>query len=233
MMVNRPVQFIVLFVLAAILCGCSQPRTGVAYGTIIKCQQCGKIIKQDLHKKLATADEAKELKVETQKSCCSECSNRLVEVKTGSITKCEDCGKVMSRHVRVVKVKFRDRGGYSVAEQTELCRACRQAREPLPYTMVSTSDASFGDYGDIEGRSRTVYRVRLKVRQLPTQEQMERTAKRIWEKECGSEQESVIFMYLPGMSAEEIAYGVAECDSSGLSDFKVQDVALIGTKWER
>lgn len=218
-MMGRQIVFIMLFVIAVTLCGCGKPRTEVTYGTITKCQQCGTIMKQDLHKKLATTDEAMRLKVETQPSYCSECANRLVQVKTGSITKCKDCGKVMSRNVRVVKVKFRDSGGYAIAEKTALCQSC----QPLPFSIVSAKHV--GD--DM------VFRVRLNVNQLPKKSQMERTATKIWGGGSGGMQKSSVFLYLPGMDTDFAAYGVAEYDASGMVNFKVQEFALYDTKWAR
>lgn len=44
--------------------------------------------------------------------------------------------------------------------------------------------------------------------------------------------EFTVFMYLPGMDTNGLAYGVGEFRPNGLKEFKIQSYSLIGTKWE-
>jgi len=77
-----------------------------------------------------------------------------------------------------------------------------------------------------------IVRVVLKVTELPTKEEMKRTAMYIWEKQNKSWDSFTVFMYLPGMATRFISYGIGEFGPSGLKEFKVQDFALSGTRWK-
>lgn len=54
----------------------------------------------------------------------------IIEVKSGKITLCEDCGKTLRKNIKIVKVKRKEAGGYAVSEIRQgVCSSCRSARE--------------------------------------------------------------------------------------------------------
>ncbi|MDZ4203446.1 MAG: hypothetical protein U1C46_01390, partial [Bacteroidales bacterium] len=78
---------------------------------------------------------------------------------------------------------------------------------------------------------RMVYRIIFDVNTLPTEKQLSSTATYLWENGNKTWKEFTVFMYLPEMNTESIAYGVAEFNNNGLIKLDKNDYALAGTKW--
>ena len=96
----------------------------------------------------------------------------------------------------------------------------------LGYMIIETEDMSDA------GTPRMVYRVVVEVEEIPVAQELERTALQIWEYGNKDWKEFTVFMYLPDMDTELAAYGVAEFRRQGLKEFRIQEAALYGTKWE-
>ncbi|MEE8277618.1 MAG: hypothetical protein V3R89_02740 [Thermoanaerobaculia bacterium] len=99
------------------------------------------------------------------------------------------------------------------------------AAEPLPYSVVKRRDVSYAT------TKRMVYRVVVRTDVLPDPAHLRATGEAIWEKGNRGWDEFTVFLYLPGMNTDDIAYGVAEFDPGGLRKFRVQELALVGTRW--
>lgn len=53
----------------------------------------------------------------------------IIEVKTGKFILCEDCGKVLKRNVRTIKVKRKNSGNYNVSKIRQgVCSSCSSTR---------------------------------------------------------------------------------------------------------
>lgn len=137
--------FLLLVVVATLLAGCSQPRKEIKSGTIVKCSQCGAIVSRNIHTELLTEREAAGLKVTTLKGYCGKCGSIPVKVKVGKVVTCEDCGKILSRHVRMVTVALKDKTKYGVQSESALCRSCQRQRDAAAAT---DSDYSSDDSGN-------------------------------------------------------------------------------------
>jgi len=96
----------------------------------------------------------------------------------------------------------------------------------LEYIIIETEDISYAE------TPRMVYRVVVKVEEIPVKEELEKTAIQIWEDGNRGWKEFTVFMYLPDMDTELVAYGVAEFGPQGLKELTIQETALYGTKWE-
>ncbi len=59
------------------------------------------------------------------------------------------------------------------------------------------------------------------------------TAEAIWRADGQRYTEFTVFIYMPGMDWESVAYGIGEFRRSGLKEFEVHDFVLAGTKWEQ
>jgi len=99
-------------------------------------------------------------------------------------------------------------------------------KEISKYSITEKQDVSYSN------TPRMVYRIILDVDKLPSDEEMERTAIDIWGKGNKHWKEFTVFMYLPGMDTESLAYGIGEFNQNGLAEFKKNEYALIETKWE-
>jgi len=97
--------------------------------------------------------------------------------------------------------------------------------EGLKYTIVEKEDTS------LPGTPRMVYRVVVEVEEIPTNEELEKTALEIWKDGNKHWEWFTVFMYLPGMDTGNVPYGVAHFKPEGL-EFRIQEAALYGTKWE-
>jgi len=95
----------------------------------------------------------------------------------------------------------------------------------LGYMIIETEDMSDA------GTPRMVYRIVVEVEEIPIKEELEKTAIQIWEDGNRNWKEFTVFMYLPDMDTKLVAYGVAEFRPEGL-EFRIQETALHGTKWE-
>jgi hypothetical protein len=106
-------------------------------------------------------------------------------------------------------------------------RQASPTTRPLPYRVVEQKDYSFAT------TKRMAYRIVLTTNTLPDRATLRTTAEEIWKKGNRGWNEFTVFMYLPAMNTNDMAYGVAEFSSSGLQDFRVQPLALAGTRWQR
>jgi len=100
-------------------------------------------------------------------------------------------------------------------------------KSPLKYQIVKKEDVSY------RTTARMVYRIMLDVRQLPTESAMKELAKSIWKKGNTQWDEFTVFIYLPGMKTNSIAYGVGEFRPDRMKEFRIQNFALYGTKWQQ
>ncbi len=96
----------------------------------------------------------------------------------------------------------------------------------LEYMITETEDISYA------GTPHMVYRVVVKVEEIPLKEELEKTAIEIWENGNKEWNEFTVFMYLPDMDTGLVAYGVADFRPEGLKEFRIEEAALYGTKWE-
>jgi len=76
------------------------------------------------------------------------------------------------------------------------------------------------------------FRVVTEVEKIPSNEQLEKMALVIWENGNKNWKEFTVFIYLPDMDTRLMAYAVAEFRPQGLKEFRIQEIALYGTKWE-
>jgi len=97
----------------------------------------------------------------------------------------------------------------------------------LSYKIVKKEDQSY------RGTSRMTYRVLLNVSEKPNEQKIKDVALSIWKDGNKSWKEFTVFLYLPEMNTNSMAYGIANFTPSGLKDFNVQEYALWGTKWEK
>jgi hypothetical protein len=97
----------------------------------------------------------------------------------------------------------------------------------LKYKIVKRKDVSY------QGTSRMTFRIVLNVSRIPTEKEMKDTATEIWEDGNKSWAEFTVFMYLPDMNTNDMAYAVAEFRRSGMKEFKINEYALYGTKWKK
>ena len=98
--------------------------------------------------------------------------------------------------------------------------------EPLEYSIAETNDVSYA------GTPRLVYRITLNVNDIPDQPRMRKTAVDIWQDGNKKWSEFTVFMYLPEMNTNDLAYVVAEFSPSGMKEFRVLKEALYFTKWQ-
>ncbi|GMR24928.1 MAG: hypothetical protein BMS9Abin39_0199 [Ignavibacteria bacterium] len=108
----------------------------------------------------------------------------------------------------------------------ESTKLSRKSTEILKYKIVNREDVSYG------GTPRMVFRIVVNVNRIPSEDQLKKTAKHIWENGNKGWEEFTVFMYLPDMDIKNIAYGVGEFRPNGLKEFKIQNYALYGTKWQ-
>ena len=99
------------------------------------------------------------------------------------------------------------------------------SKDLLKYQIVNKQDYSYLN------ASRMKYRVLLNVKKIPSKEEMKEVAKYLW----GSNKswdEFTVFLYLPDMNVNDLAFGAATFTPKGLKEFFVQNEALYGTKWK-
>ncbi|MCK4419671.1 hypothetical protein KAV79_07675 [Candidatus Aerophobetes bacterium] len=101
-----------------------------------------------------------------------------------------------------------------------------EREQPLTFTVVEKEDTS------LPGTPRMVFRILIETEQIPTEDSLRKTAETIWEDGNKNWKWFTVFMYLPEMDTASVAYGVADFTPRGLKEFKIQEVALYGTKWE-
>ena len=96
----------------------------------------------------------------------------------------------------------------------------------LKYSIIKKQDISFLN------EKRIVYRVVLEVKSIPLEDELEQTALKIWQPNGKKWDEFTVFMYLPEMNTEDMAYCVAEINKNGALILRIQKNSLIGTKWQ-
>jgi len=77
-----------------------------------------------------------------------------------------------------------------------------------------------------------VFRIVVETEEIPTDKSLRNTAETIWKDGNKNWKRFTVFIYLPEMNTGGIAYGVADFTPAGLKEFKIQEVALYGTKWQ-
>lgn len=101
------------------------------------------------------------------------------------------------------------------------------SKNMLSYKIVKKEDQSY------RGTARMTYRVLLNVSKKPKEQKIKEVALSIWKDGNKSWKEFTVFLYLPEMNTNSMAYGIANFTPSGLKDFNVQEYALWDTKWEK
>lgn len=101
-----------------------------------------------------------------------------------------------------------------------------KSTEVLKYRIVERDDVSY------LGTPRMVFRIIVEVDRLPSENQLKKTAIHIWEDGNKGWKEFTVFIYLPDMDTNDIAYGIGEFRPYGLKEFRIEDYALYGTKWK-
>ena len=97
----------------------------------------------------------------------------------------------------------------------------------LKYKITERKDISY------RSKSHMIYRVVVKVNRLPSENILKNTAEHIWKIRKYSWDEFTVFIYLPGMGTSGGAYGIAEFNSYGFTEFRINKTSLYFTKWEK
>lgn len=108
----------------------------------------------------------------------------------------------------------------------EPIKLSRKSTGILKYKIVAREDVSY------RGTPRMVFRIIVNVNRIPSEVQLKKTAKYIWENGNKGWKEFTVFMYLPDMDTNNVAFGVGEFRPYGLKEFRIQDYSLYGTKWK-
>lgn len=108
----------------------------------------------------------------------------------------------------------------------EKARVSKAKSGILKHRVVAREDVSY------RGCARMVFRVVVEVNRIPPKDQLKTTAIAIWKAGNQGWDEFYVYMYLPDMDTRDLAYGVGEFTPNGLKDFRIQDFALYGTRWE-
>ncbi len=129
----------------------------------------------------------------------------------------------------VSATKHADRIGYVYAPLLLPNKPDVSTKQPgdSSFKIIEKSDVSY------QGRSRMVYRVRLNVNKIPSDDDIKKVSNSIWKNGNTRWDEFTVFTYLPEMNTGSTAYGVAEFRRSGLTNFNTNDIALWGTKWKK
>ena len=96
----------------------------------------------------------------------------------------------------------------------------------LKFEITKKQDISYAS------TPRMVNRIILDVDSIPSKQEMENTATYIWENGNKNWKEFTVFIYLPDMNTEQMAYGIGEFNENGLVYFEINEDALYGSKWE-
>lgn len=102
----------------------------------------------------------------------------------------------------------------------QLIKKSSNSTDLLKYRISEKQDVSY------PGTPRMVYRVIIDISQLPTENQMRELAKSLWNDGNTHWVEFTVFLYLPNMNTNSVAYGRAEFRQTGLKEFEVQSIAL-------
>jgi hypothetical protein len=95
----------------------------------------------------------------------------------------------------------------------------------LDYKVVEEKDTSY------PGTTRMTVRLILQVNEIPQEADLRITANKLWLSDYKQYDQTNLFMYLPGMDTNDVAYVVVDFDKNTNTEFRIQDIALIGTKW--
>ena len=90
----------------------------------------------------------------------------------------------------------------------------------LSYEIVKKEDISY------QSTPRMVYRVVLSVDEPPKEDKMKEVAQYLWENGNTKWKEFTVFLYLPSMNTNSVAYGIGEFRPEGLLEFTVNGWAL-------
>ena len=90
----------------------------------------------------------------------------------------------------------------------------------LSYEIVKKEDVSYLN------TPRMVYRVVLSVDEPPIEDKMKEVAQYLWESGNTKWKEFTVFLYLPSMNTNSVAYGIGEFRPKGLLEFTVNEWAL-------
>ena len=90
----------------------------------------------------------------------------------------------------------------------------------LKYTIIEKNDVSYLN------TPRMVYRILLDVDDIPSENSMRDLATEIWRKGNNKWAEFTVFIYLPGMNTNSMAYGVGEFRPSGMKFFNINQNSL-------
>ena len=94
----------------------------------------------------------------------------------------------------------------------------------LKYKIVERKDISY------PGVRRMVFRVVMEAVKLPSEEQLKKIAIDLWVNGNTVWDEFTVFIYLPNMDTNNIAYGVGEFNQKGLKELIINQDALMITK---
>jgi len=97
----------------------------------------------------------------------------------------------------------------------------------LIFSIVKKQNISYAN------TPRMVWRILLDIKGMPPEAQIKQTAKDIWESDGKRWKEFTVFVYLPEMNTEDIAFAIAEFANLGLKTFMIEPLSLIGTRWEK
>lgn len=100
-----------------------------------------------------------------------------------------------------------------------------QANELVEFEIVDREDVSY------VGTSRMSFRVVMKVDRIPAESMLRTLAQHIWENGNKGWKEFTIFLYLPNMDTQSVAYSVAEFSPKGMLSLSVNKFSLLGTEW--
>lgn len=89
------------------------------------------------------------------------------------------------------------------------------AAESSQYRIAQREDVSY------RGSQRMVFRVQINSQDVPSEATMRTLATRIWNDGNRGWDEFTVFLYLPGMKTNSVAYGIGEFGKSGLKDFNI------------
>ena len=107
------------------------------------------------------------------------------------------------------------------------CQSSNEKKYPtLQHYIVEKKDISYA------GTPRMVYRLVLDVNEIPSDDHIKYTVQEIWNNGNKNWKEFTVFVYLPEMYTGGVAYIIEEFNQQGLIDFKKNEKALLGTKWE-
>ncbi len=100
-----------------------------------------------------------------------------------------------------------------------------QAKDLVGFEIVDRKDVSY------VGTSRMSFRVVMKVDKIPDEPMLKALARHIWESGNRGWRELTVFLYLPNMDTQSVAYAVAEFSPKGMQELSVNKFSLLGTAW--